>query len=68
MSGYEGPTGVGQLAIPVSDLERAITFFADGGQEVWQVTAAAVLGGFVHTPYDAMRGNPCSRNGPSRPR
>lgn len=29
MSGYDGPTGVGQLAIPVGDLERAITFYRD---------------------------------------
>jgi methylmalonyl-CoA/ethylmalonyl-CoA epimerase len=29
MSGYEGPTGVGQLAIPVADLERAVTFYRD---------------------------------------
>ena len=29
MSGYGGPTGVGQLAIPVTDLERAVTFYRD---------------------------------------
>ena len=29
MSGYEGPTDVGQVAIPVTDLERAITFYRD---------------------------------------
>jgi catechol 2,3-dioxygenase-like lactoylglutathione lyase family enzyme len=29
MSRYEGPSGVGQLAIPVSDLERAVTFYRD---------------------------------------
>jgi methylmalonyl-CoA/ethylmalonyl-CoA epimerase len=29
MSDYEGPTGVGQLAIPVTDLERAVTFYRD---------------------------------------
>ena len=29
MSGYDGPTGVGQLAIPVTDLERAVTFYRD---------------------------------------
>jgi methylmalonyl-CoA/ethylmalonyl-CoA epimerase len=29
MSGYEGPTAVGQLAIPVTDLERAVTFYRD---------------------------------------
>ena len=27
--GYEGPTGVGQLAIPVTDLERAVAFYRD---------------------------------------
>ena len=29
MSGYEGPSGVGQLAIPVADLDRAIGFYRD---------------------------------------
>lgn len=29
MSGYEGPTGVGQLAIPVRDLERSVAFYRD---------------------------------------
>ena len=29
MSGYAGPTGIGQLAIPVSDLERALAFYKD---------------------------------------
>jgi catechol 2,3-dioxygenase-like lactoylglutathione lyase family enzyme len=29
MSGYEGPIGVGQLAVPVKDLERAVTFYRD---------------------------------------
>jgi methylmalonyl-CoA/ethylmalonyl-CoA epimerase len=29
MSGYAGPTGIGQLAIPVSDLERALAFYRD---------------------------------------
>ena len=29
MSGYEGPTGVGQLAVPVTDLERAVAFYRD---------------------------------------
>jgi methylmalonyl-CoA/ethylmalonyl-CoA epimerase len=29
MIGYEGPTGVGQLAIPVTDLERSVTFYRD---------------------------------------
>ena len=28
-AGYEGPTGVGQLAIPVADLERSIAFYRD---------------------------------------
>jgi methylmalonyl-CoA/ethylmalonyl-CoA epimerase len=27
--GYEGPTGVGQLAIPVADLDRAVSFYRD---------------------------------------
>jgi methylmalonyl-CoA/ethylmalonyl-CoA epimerase len=29
MSGYEGPVGVGQLAIPVTDLERSVAFYRD---------------------------------------
>jgi methylmalonyl-CoA/ethylmalonyl-CoA epimerase len=29
MSGYEGPSGVGQLAIPVADLDRSIGFYRD---------------------------------------
>lgn len=29
MSGYEGPTDVGQLAVPVTDLERSIAFYRD---------------------------------------
>jgi methylmalonyl-CoA/ethylmalonyl-CoA epimerase len=29
VNGYDGPTGVGQLAIPVADLERAVTFYRD---------------------------------------
>ena len=29
MSGYQGPSGVGQIAIPVTDLERAVTFYRD---------------------------------------
>ena len=28
-AGYEGPIGVGQLAIPVADLERSIVFYRD---------------------------------------
>jgi len=28
-AGYAGPTGVGQLAIPVADLERSIEFYRD---------------------------------------
>jgi methylmalonyl-CoA/ethylmalonyl-CoA epimerase len=29
MNTYEGPLGVGQLAIPVADLERALAFYRD---------------------------------------
>jgi catechol 2,3-dioxygenase-like lactoylglutathione lyase family enzyme len=29
LSGYHGPTGVGQLAFPVADLERAVSFYRD---------------------------------------
>jgi catechol 2,3-dioxygenase-like lactoylglutathione lyase family enzyme len=29
LSGYQGPSGVGQIAIPVTDLERAVTFYRD---------------------------------------
>jgi methylmalonyl-CoA/ethylmalonyl-CoA epimerase len=29
MHGYGGPLGVGQLAIPVADLERALVFYRD---------------------------------------
>ena len=29
MSGYQGPSGVGQIAVPVTDLERAVTFYRD---------------------------------------
>ena len=29
MSGFEGPSGVGQLAIPVADLDRSIAFYRD---------------------------------------
>jgi len=29
MSGYQGPSGVGQIAIPVTDLERAVIFYRD---------------------------------------
>jgi methylmalonyl-CoA/ethylmalonyl-CoA epimerase len=29
MSVYEGPSGIGQLAIPVADLERAVSFYRD---------------------------------------
>jgi methylmalonyl-CoA/ethylmalonyl-CoA epimerase len=29
MTRYDGPLGVGQLAIPVADLERALTFYRD---------------------------------------
>lgn len=29
MTAYEGPVGIGQLAIPVADLERAVAFYRD---------------------------------------
>jgi methylmalonyl-CoA/ethylmalonyl-CoA epimerase len=29
MPHYDGPTGIGQLAIPVTDLERALAFYRD---------------------------------------
>lgn len=29
MTGYDGPLGVGQLAIPVADLQRSLTFYRD---------------------------------------
>jgi methylmalonyl-CoA/ethylmalonyl-CoA epimerase len=29
MTGYEGPVAIGQLAIPVADLDRAVTFYRD---------------------------------------
>lgn len=29
MTAYEGPLGIGQLAIPVADLERALAFYRD---------------------------------------
>jgi methylmalonyl-CoA/ethylmalonyl-CoA epimerase len=29
MPGFDGPTGVGQLAIPVAELDRAIAFYRD---------------------------------------
>jgi len=29
MTRYDGPLGVGQLAIPVSDLQRSLTFYRD---------------------------------------
>jgi methylmalonyl-CoA/ethylmalonyl-CoA epimerase len=29
MTRYDGPTGVGQLAIPVADLDRALAFYRD---------------------------------------
>ena len=29
MTSFDGPLGVGQLAIPVADLERALTFYRD---------------------------------------
>jgi len=29
MNAYEGPLGIGQLAIPVADLDRAVSFYRD---------------------------------------
>jgi methylmalonyl-CoA/ethylmalonyl-CoA epimerase len=29
MQGYKGPLGIGQLAVPVADLDRAVTFYRD---------------------------------------
>jgi len=29
MNVYEGPSGIGQLAIPVADLDRAVSFYRD---------------------------------------
>ncbi len=29
LTGYEGPVGIGQLAIPVADLDRAVAFYRD---------------------------------------
>jgi methylmalonyl-CoA/ethylmalonyl-CoA epimerase len=29
LTAYEGPVGIGQLAIPVADLDRAVVFYRD---------------------------------------